>query len=228
MGIFSRFSDIVNSNINAILDKAEDPEKIVRLMIQEMEETLVEVRSAAARSIADKKELTRNLNALQQDANDWQSKAELAIDKNRDDLAKAALAEKARVLATAKSVQMQYDAISQGLEKLNEDIGRLEEKLADAKTRRNAIVARHQTASQRLEVRKRLHDYRIDDAFVRFEQFERRMDDYEARVEAYDLGWKKDLKHEFSELESSEAVEQELQDLKSERAGQKTDTNEPG
>jgi phage shock protein A len=228
MGIFSRFSDIVNSNINAILDKAEDPEKIVRLMIQEMEETLVEVRSAAARSIADKKELTRNLNALQQDAKDWQSKAELAIDKNRDDLAKAALAEKARVLATAKSVQMQYDAISQGLEKLNEDIGRLEEKLADAKTRRNAIVARHQTASQRLEVRKRLHDYRIDDAFVRFEQFERRMDDYEARVEAYDLGWKKDLKHEFSELESSEAVEQELQDLKSERAGQKTDTNEPG
>jgi phage shock protein A len=226
MGIFSRFSDIVNSNINAILDKAEDPEKIVRLMIQEMEETLVEVRSAAARSIADKKELTRNLSVLEEDAKDWQSKAELAIDKGRDDLAKAALAEKARVLATADSMKLQYDAISEGLEKLNEDIGRLEEKLADAKTRRNAIVARHQAASQRLEVRKRLHDYRIDDAFVRFEQFERRMDDYEARVEAYDLGWKKDLKNEFSDLESNDAIEKELESLKSQRAGRKSDSTE--
>ncbi len=226
MGIFSRFSDIVNSNINAILDKAEDPEKIVRLMIQEMEETLVEVRSAAARSIADKKELTRHLTALEQEAKDWEGKAELAIDKGRDDLAKAALAEKARVLAAAKSVKMQYDAISQGLDKLNEDIGRLEEKLADAKTRRNAILARHQAASQRLEVRKRLHDYRIDDAFVRFEQFERRIDDYESRVEAYDLGSKKDLSQEFNELESSEAVEQELRNLKSRRAGQKSGTTE--
>lgn len=228
MGIFSRFSDIVNSNINSILDKAEDPEKIVRLMIQEMEETLVEVRSAAARSIADKKELTRNLDTLRADAQDWQSKAELAIDKGRDDLAKAALAEKARVLAAADSMKLQYDAISEGLEKLNEDIGRLEEKLADAKMRRNAIVARHQAASQRLEVRKRLHDYRIDDAFVRFEQFERRMDDYEARVEAYDLGWKKDLKSEFSELESAEAIEKELESLKSQRAGRKSDTTERG
>ncbi len=226
MGIFSRFSDIVNSNINAILDKAEDPEKIVRLMIQEMEETLVEVRSAAARSIADKKELTRHLTALEQEAKDWEGKAELAIDKGRDDLAKAALAEKARVLAAAQSVKMQHEAISQGLEKLNEDIGRLEEKLADAKTRRNAILARHQAASQRLEVRKRLHDYRIDDAFVRFEQFERRIDDYESRVEAYDLGGKKDLKQEFNELESSEAVEQELRNLKSRRAGQKSGSTE--
>lgn len=226
MGIFSRFSDIVNSNINAILDKAEDPEKIVRLMIQEMEETLVEVRSAAARSIADKKELNRNLSGLEQEANDWQSKAELAIDKGRDDLAKAALAEKARVLASAKAVKMQYEAISRGLEKLNEDISRLEEKLADAKTRRNAILARHQTASKRLEVRKRLHDYRIDDAFVRFEQFERRMDDYEARVEAYDLGSKKDLNQEFNELESSDAVEQELANLKSKRAEQKSGPTE--
>lgn len=228
MGIFSRFSDIVNSNINAILDKAEDPEKIVRLMIQEMEETLVEVRSAAARAIADKKELTRKLASLEKDANDWQGKAELALDKGRDDLAKAALAEKARSLESAQSLQSQHAAITEGLQKLNQDIGRLEEKLADAKTRRNAIIARHQTASKRLEVRKRLHDYRIDDAFVRFEQFERRMEDFEAHVEAYDLGSKKDLKKEFSDLESSDAVEQELQDLKSKRAEQKRNAGERG
>jgi len=218
MGIFSRFSDIVNSNINAILDKAEDPEKIVRLMIQEMEETLVEVRSAAARAIADKKELTRNLTALEREAKDWESKAELAIDKGRDDLAKAALAEKARVQASMRSLESEHHTISEGLAKLNEDIARLEEKLADAKARRNAILARHQTAAKRLEVRKRLHDYRIDDAFVRFEQFERRMEGFEAQVEAYDLGGKKDLKREFSELEQSEAIEQELRNLKSRRA----------
>ncbi len=217
MGIFSRFSDIVNSNINSILDKAEDPEKIVRLMIQEMEETLVEVRSAAARAIADRKELTRNLSVLEREAKDWESKAELAIDKGRDDLAKAALAEKARVQNSMRSLEEEHHTISEGLAKLNEDIGRLEEKLADAKARRNAILARHQTAAKRLEVRKHLHDYRIDDAFVRFEQFERRMEGFEAQVEAYDLGAKKDLKREFSELESSEAIEQELKNLKSRR-----------
>ncbi|MBN1237641.1 MAG: phage shock protein PspA [Gammaproteobacteria bacterium] len=228
MGIFSRFSDIVNSNINTILDKAEDPEKIVRLMIQEMEETLVEVRSSAARAIADRKELERNLSALERDAQDWQSKAELALDKGRDDLAKAALAEKARVLESTRSLKSQHGAISEGLAKLNDDIGRLEEKLADAKSRRNAILARHQAATKRLEVRKKLHDYRIDDAFVRFEQFERRMENFEAHVEAYDLGSKKDLKREFSDLESAEAVEKELQNLKVKRAAQKRETNEPG
>ncbi|HEX7081137.1 MAG TPA: phage shock protein PspA [Gammaproteobacteria bacterium] len=226
MGIFSRFSDIVNSNINAILDKAEDPEKIVRLMIQEMEETLVEVRSAAARAIADKKELTRTLSTLEREAKDWESKAELAIDKGRDDLAKAALAEKKRVLASMQSLEAEHATISDGLAKLNEDIGRLEEKLADAKARRNAILARHQTAAKRLEVRKRLHDYRIDDAFVRFEQFERRMENFEARVEAYDLGVKKNLKQEFTELESSEGVEQELRDLKSKRSRAKQGSGE--
>ena len=217
MGIFSRFTDIVNSNINAILDKAEDPEKIVRLMIQEMEETLVEVRSAAARAIADKKEVARNLATLEREAKDWESKAELAIDKGRDDLAKAALAEKARVEASKRSLEAEHQTISEGLAKLNEDIARLEEKLADAKARRNAILARHQTAAKRLEVRKRLHDYRIDDALVRFEQFERRLEGFEAQVEAYDLG-KKDLKREFSELEASEAIEQELRKLKERRA----------
>jgi phage shock protein A len=217
MGIFSRFTDIVNSNINAILDKAEDPEKIVRLMIQEMEDTLVEVRSAAARLIADKKESARGLTALEKEARDWQAKAELALDKGREDLAKAALVEKAQVQRSAEGFRNQQGALDAGLEKLGEDIARLEAKLADAKSRQQALVARHHAASRRLEVRRKIHDYRIDDALVRFDQYERRMDDLEGHVEAYDLGAKKDLRQEISELESAEAVEQELTAMKAKR-----------
>jgi phage shock protein A len=227
MGIFSRFTDIVNSNINAILDKAEEPEKLVRLMIQEMEDTLVEVRSTAARAIADRKEISRSLNGLDQEARDWQAKAELALDKNREDLAKAALAEKARVTAAADALRVQHKALGDGLDKLNDDIVRLEEKLVDAKTRQQAIFARHQTATRRLEVRKRLHNYRIDDALIRFDQFERRIDDLEAHAESYDLGGKKDLKSEFSSLETEDAVAKELRELKSKRAEQKRGGNEP-
>ena len=214
MGIFSRFTDIVNSNINAILDKAEDPQKIVRLMIQEMEDTLVEVRSAAARSIADKKESGRALAMLQKDAEEWQAKAELALDKGREDLAKAALLEKAQVVRSADALRNQQAVIEEGLDKLSEDIGRLEAKLADAKTRQQSLIARHQTASHRLEVRKKIHDYRMDDALVRFNEYERRMDDLEGRVETYDLGARKDLRQEFSELESADVVEQELTAMK--------------
>jgi phage shock protein A len=214
MGIFTRFSDIVNSNINAILDKAEDPEKIVRLMIQEMEDTLVEVRSAAARSIADKKDLNRKLESLDRELTDWEDKAELAVRKGREDLAKAALVEKSRVAAATEVLKQDYLAVDEGLSKLNEDIARLEGKLEDAKTRQKALLARHKTANSRLAARKKIHDYKIDDAMIRFEQYTRRIDDVEGRVEAYDLGLPKDLKHEFASLEAEESVKEELDALK--------------
>ncbi len=214
MGIFTRFSDIVNSNINAILDKAEDPEKIVRLMIQEMEDTLVEVRSAAARSIADKKDLNRKLGSLESELADWDAKAELAMRKGREDLAKAALVEKSRVQAAADAVKSDYAAVDDGLAKLNDDIARLEAKLQDAKARQKALLARHKTANSRLAARKKIHDYKIDDAMVRFEQYTRRIDDVEGRIEAYDLGLPKDLQHEFAGLEAEESVQKELDELK--------------
>ena len=219
MGIFTRFSDIVNSNINAILDKAEDPEKIVRLMIQEMEDTLVEVRSAAARSIADKKDLNRKLETLEREQKDWESKAELALRKGRDDLAKAALIEKSRARSAADAVKADYAAVDEGLAKLNDDIARLESKLEDAKARQKALLARHKTANSRLAARRRIHDYKIDDALVRFEQYTRRIDDVEGRVEAYDLGLPKDLKHEFAGLEADESVTKEFDALKKRVAG---------
>ena len=219
MGIFTRFSDIVNSNINSILDQAEDPEKIVRLMIQEMEDTLVEVRSAAARSIADKKDLNRKLGRLESEQADWDAKAELALRKGREDLAKAALVEKSRATAAADLIKLDYDAIDEGLGKLNEDISRLEEKLSDAKARQKSLLARHKTANSRLAARKKIHDYKIDDAMVRFEQYTRRIDDVEGRIEAYDLGLPKDLNHEFAGLAAEESVARELDDLKKRVAG---------
>ena len=225
MGIFTRFSDIVNSNINAILDKAEDPEKIVRLMIQEMEDTLVEVRSAAARSIADKKDLNRKLEMLEREIADWDGKAELAIRKGRDDLAKAALVEKSRISAAADAVKTDYETIDAGLGKLNEDIARLESKLNDAKTRQKALLARHKTANSRLAARKRIHDYKIDDAMVRFEAYTRRIDDVEGKVEAYDMGLPKDLNHEFASLEAEESVKKEFDELKRRVAGESHDVH---
>jgi phage shock protein A len=214
MGIFTRFSDIVNSNINAILDKAEDPEKIVRLMIQEMEDTLVEVRTAAARSIADKKDLNRKIETLERDRHDWDLKAELALRKGREDLAKAALVEKSRVATAVDVLKQDYLAVDEGLAKLNEDIARLESKLADAKARQKSLLARHKTASSRLAVRQKIYDYKIDDAMLRFEQYTRRIDDVEGRVEAYDLGLPKDLNHEFASLEAEESVKEEFDALK--------------
>jgi len=214
MGIFTRFSDIVNSNINAILDKAEDPEKIVRLMIQEMEDTLVEVRSAAARSIADKKDLNRKLEIFERDQFEWDSKAELALRKGREDLAKAALVEKSRAVAAAEIIKADYTAIDEGLSKLNNDISRLEKKLLDAKSRQKSLLARHKTANSRLAVRKKIHDYKIDDAMIRFEQYTHRIDDVEGRIEAYDLGLPKDLNHELAGLEAEESVAKELDALK--------------
>ncbi len=222
MGIFTRFSDIVNSNINAILDKAEDPEKIVRLMIQEMEDTLVEVRSAAARSIADKKDLNRKIETFELEFGGWDDKAELAIRKGREDLAKAALVEKSRVSSAVDLLKQDYIVVDEGLAKLNEDIARLESKLLDAKVRQKSLLARHTTARSRLAARKKIYDYKIDDAMLRFEQYARRIDDVEGRIEAYDLGLPKDLHHEFAGLEAEESVNEELDALKQRVASDKS------
>jgi phage shock protein A len=218
MGIFSRLSDIVNSNINAILDRAQDPEKIIRLIIQEMEDTLVEVRSSAVRTIAEKKEIERRLATLEREQEEWQRRAELAVTKAREDLAKAALHAKARVAQAVSALQHQYQQIEEALARQNEDIGKLQAKLADAKTREKAIVARHKTAANRIKLRTHLYDERITDAFARFEQVERALDQVEGKVEAYDLGRGKTIADELAGLEAENGVEEELKALK-ERLG---------
>lgn len=218
MGIFSRLADIVNSNINAILDRAEDPEKIIRLIIQEMEDTLVEVRSSAVRTIAEKKELERRIATLRREQEEWQSRAELAVTKGREDLAKGALLAKARVAEALAALETQHQQIEEALAKQNDDITKLQAKLADAKARERAIVARQKTAAARIKVRTKLYDERITDAFARFEQVERALDEIEGKVEAFDLGRKKSLSEELAGLEAESGVEEELKALK-ERLG---------
>ncbi|MGH7038748.1 MAG: phage shock protein PspA [Stellaceae bacterium] len=214
MGIFSRLADIVNSNINAILARAEDPEKIIRLIIQEMEDTLVEERSAAVRTIAEKKEIERRLAGLRREQEDWQKKAELALTRQREDLAKGALLAKARVTEAAERLSTQLARIEEALARQNEDLGKLQAKLADAKAREHTIIARHKTAASRLKVRAKLYDERITDAFARFEQVERALDEAEGKVESYDLGRQPSLENELSGLAADAAVEEELAALK--------------
>mgnify|MGYP000943136668 FL=1 len=223
MGIFSRFTDIVNSNINALLDKAEDPEKMVRLIIQEMEDTLVEVRSASAKTLANKKEIVNQIAKYESDASDWEAKAELALSKDREDLARAALQEKKKSAEAAEALSKELAIVDEQISKLQDEISQLQEKLADAKSRQKAIIMRQKTASSRLEVKKTLDSTKVDNAMGRFEQYERKIDDLESQVEAYDLG-KKTLQDEFAELEASDKVEDELAALKAKVKGANTST----
>ncbi len=217
MGIFSRLSDIVNSNIVALLDRAEDPQKIIRLIVQEMEDTLVEVRSAAVRSIADKKELERKLNTLVRERDSWEAKAELAIEKGREDLAKGALVAKSRAVQAIEAGQAQLADLDAYLAHQNEDVAKLQAKLDDAKQREAAMIARAQSAHARLKTRGALYDSRVDDALSRMQQVERALDEMDGKVDAYDLGRNgrgPSLSEQFAELETDTKVEDELAALK--------------
>ena len=215
MGIFSRFSDIVNANINAVLEKAEDPEKIIRLMIQEMEDTLVEIRSAAAKCIADRKELGRHIEHLEREKAEWAHRAELAVRREREDLARAALVEKQAISDRTDQMKLELDSLDGQLEKFNSDITQLQSKLNDAKTRQRSIVIRHKTANSQLSARKHIHDDSIDEMLFRFENAEQRIDRVESEAEAINMGRGKNLADEIADLEQDDRVEAELADLKS-------------
>jgi len=213
MGIFSRFTDIINSNINNLLDKAEDPAKMVRLIIQEMEDTLVEVRSSSAKTLAGKKELSRKVSRLEQDAEQWQAKAELALNKDREDLARAALMEKKKSSESAQALIDELTHTEEHLSKLQDEISQLQDKLSDAKSRQKAMVTRERSASTRLKVKENIHSTRVNDALNRFDNYERKIDGIEAEVESYELG-SKSLADEIADLESDEKVDDELAKLK--------------
>ena len=213
MGIFSRFQDIINANINSLLDRAEDPEKMIRLMIQEMEETLIEVRSTSAKVLADKTTLERRMAALEKEADTWEEKAALALLKDREDLARAALAEQSAANETLEIAKEELLALDSHVLDLNSEVAQLQQKLNDAKAKQKSMLAREQTARSKLEIRRRFNRDKLNEAFEKFERYERKMDDMEAEVESYDIG-SKDLADEIQDLARDEKVDQALEQLK--------------
>jgi len=215
MGIFSRLSDIINSNLNAMCDSAEDPEKMIRLIIQEMEDTLVEVRSASAKILADKKTQERQLRTLRGQAIAWEGKAKLALSKDREDLARAALNEKRRVEADAVVLEGELAVADDHIQQLHGEVGQLQTKLDDAKTKRKAILMRADSVSQRRKTQQQIHRSHLDEAFDRFERFERRVDGLEGELDAMNLGREKpSLADEIDALAEDEILNEELEVLR--------------
>ncbi|RAS63369.1 phage shock protein A (PspA) family protein [Vibrio diazotrophicus] len=215
MGIFSRFADIVNSNISALLDKAEDPEKMIRLIIQEMEDTLVEVRTNSAKAIADKKELARKVASIDDQIEDWQSKATLALNKQRDDLARAALIEKQKLQSVLKSLHTEQTLVEETIDKLTGEITKLESKITETRAKQQALAIRSQSAVNRRNVQRHLHTSRTEEAMSKFEQYSRKVDELEAEADLYAQSAQgKSLDQEFAELQAQDEIEQELAKLK--------------
>jgi len=211
--VFSRARDIFAANMTELLDRSEDPSKMIRMIILEMEETLVEVRATAARSIADIKEMRRAVSRLDEIQADWTAKAELALSKDREDLAKAALSERQKAADMADGLRSELGQIEQVLRGYEADIAKLQAKLREARARQNAIAARIESAVTRAKAREIMHGSRTEDAFSRFELLERRADFAEGRAEALGMG-PQSLEDEIAELQAAHAVDKELEAMK--------------
>ena len=220
MGIFSRVRDIISSNINAMLDKAEDPEKLVRLMIQEMEDTLVEVKASCAGAIAARKRAQRAEDEARQRARNWEEKAELALAKGREDLAREALLEKRRHRERADILEQEAIQAETLIEQCRDEIVQIEAKLTAAREKQRALVQRHRGAQRRKRVQEDIRRFDTSDAFIRFEQFENRIERMEADAELVNYGRKPTLEDEFTRLEGDEDIERELNELKVRARGQ--------
>lgn len=215
MGIFSRTRDIIAANVTDLLDRAEDPAKMIRMIILEMEETLVEVRASAARTIADQKEMRRHIAKLESLQESWTEKAQLALSKDREDLAKAALVEKQKAADMANQLRSEIAVLDDALKASEEDITKLQGKLREARARQNSIVARMESAQNRLRVREAYAGEKVNEAFSRFDMLERRVDLAEGRADAMGLGTApKTLEEEIAELQNSDKVDAELAALK--------------
>jgi len=215
MGIFSRTRDIIAANVTDLLDKAEDPAKMIRMIIMEMEETLVEVRASAARTIADQKEMRRQIDKLGRLQDSWVEKAELALSKDREDLAKAALFEKQKAAEMADQLKVEIEVLDDALRASEADIAKLQNKLREARARQNAIMTRMESAQNRTRLRELYAGPKVEDAFSRFDVLERRADLAEGEADALALGAApKTLDEEINELRNADKVDAELEALR--------------
>lgn len=214
MGIFSRFRDIVSANLNSMLERAEDPEKLIKLMIQEMEDTLVELKASCAGAMASKTRIVRSNGAASERAEAWANKARLAVEKGREDLAREALTERRALLAEVEARGKEIVHFEELIEQYQGDIRQLEEKLIAARNKHRILVQRHIHASKRKVAQTRIRHADSSDAFVRFEQFESRIDRMEADADLVNFGPKPTLHDEFENLERDEEIEKELASLK--------------
>ena len=228
MGIFSRTRDIIAANFNDMLDQADDPAKMIRMIIMEMEETLVEVRASAARTIADQKEMHRHSVKLDKLQADWAEKAQLALSKDREDLARAALVEKKKAADMCEQLKAEITVLDDALRAYEADIQKLQTRLREARSRQSAIAARLESAENRVKLRSLLASERVDEAMSRFDQLERRVDYAEGRADALGLEGNKQpsLADEIAALEGSDAIDDELEAMK--RAAGKSDAEKEG
>jgi len=220
MGVFTRVRDIISSNINAMLDKAEDPEKMVKLIIREMEDTLIEVKANCAAAMATKKKVKRELDAVLDHAKTWDSKAQLAIDKGREDLAREALVEKRRFVERGEGLEDELEQAKQLVATCQSDIMQLEDKLSAAREKQRILVQRHKTAQTKKRAQEGIRRYDTAEAFQRFENFQQRIDRMEADAEMVNYGRKPSLQDKFAELEADDDIERELAELKQRRQPQ--------
>jgi phage shock protein A len=216
MGIFSRTRDIIAANVTDLLDKSEDPAKMIRMIILEMEETLVEVRASAARTIADQKELRRHIVKLDNLQLDWTEKAQLALSKDREDLAKAALLEKRKATDMADQLKAEVDVLNDALKASEQDIAKLQKKLADARSRQNALMTRLESAENQVKLRTMYNGDKVREAFSRFDVLEKRVDMAEGYADALAIGSDapRTLGDEIAALESFDVVDAELEAMK--------------
>ncbi|WP_246204972.1 phage shock protein PspA [Altericroceibacterium indicum] len=217
MGIFSRTRDIIAANFTELLDQADDPVKMIRMIILEMEETLVEVRASAARTIADQKEMHRHMVKLDQLQADWAEKAQLALSKDREDLARAALMEKKKAGDMSGQLRSEITVLDDALRAYEEDIAKLQTRLREARSRQTQIAARLESAENRVKLRSLMTNERVDDALARFDQLERRVDYAEGRADSLSIAGgrgKTSLSDEIAALEDSDKVDAELEEMK--------------
>ncbi len=219
MGIFTRVRDIISSNLNTMLEKAEDPEKLIKMMIREMEDTLIEVKASCAGAMATKKKIQREFDEVKERGNTWSEKAQLAVDKGRDDLAREALVERKRYAERAEQLEKEQSNCDDLVAQYQNDIKQLEDKLASAREKQRLLVQRHVRAQRKMQTQQEIRKLDTADTLARFDSFEERIERMEADAELVNFGRKPTLEDEFRKLEGHDDIDKELDDLKKKRQG---------